>query len=388
MQNHEWDLFDIFDAREDNYTNMLHFLYETEANFRARFLKLIFGKDVDGVIFKTRTAYHRDNEGKDIPDIILYNDNHLAIIEVKLFSDEGYQQTDRYYKASKRIMKELAIDEGCTTAYWFLTLSGTKPHCLAFKKLLWSNVSECMNPSECSNEMAQMLMSQFKERIKSIEQREITLDGLWEEQVHSYRWSGAVRFYSALKLLFDQIDKEEWYGVEKWTGYYWTGFNPASNSYAHSALFYPADGNWQGKELKKAMEDNDESGCYDYHFEFEWDEAKNLLTLRLDSHLNPYKSQNDIKNMDNKELKEFAKKCNNKRAEKAREMKTCWIQMAPEEYRKSYNAHITSALMTLVTVKYTHNKLKDLTVKDVLDLIRPFIETGVKFMKKNFNHGD
>lgn len=105
----KWDLFEIFDACEDNYTNMLHFLYEAETSFRAQLLKLIFGKDVDGVQFKTRTAYRRDNTGKNVPDIILHNKNNFAIIEVKIFSDEGYQQTTRYYTERESIMRRWTL---------------------------------------------------------------------------------------------------------------------------------------------------------------------------------------------------------------------------------------------------------------------------------------
>ena len=73
----EWDLFEIFDACEDNYTNMLHFFYEIDDKFKYNFLKLIFDEEevIKDVDFDTRTVYRRGNNGKNIPDIILHNKN-------------------------------------------------------------------------------------------------------------------------------------------------------------------------------------------------------------------------------------------------------------------------------------------------------------------------
>lgn len=280
----------------------------------------------------------------------------------------------------------------CEQRYLFLTIYGTKPECEAFKPLLWSEIAECMEPNNCGNEMAKLLMSQFKERITSIHQKNIALDGLWEEQVHSYLWSGSIRFYAALEHLFKQLDAEELFKNNniRWHGTHWTGFKQASNSYSHSALFYPEDVHgcalWQGITLDEAIsgcQDEDYknmSRCYDYHFEFEWYEAERLLTMRLDSHLNPYMSKKDIDRIGDARKKQFAMECNKERAKQARQNRDNWFRIAPEEYRKCYNAHITSTLMTLVTVEYTNDKLNGLSVKEVLALIRPFIETGTKFI--------
>ncbi len=377
----EWDLFDIFDACEDDYTNMLHFFYEIDDKFKYNFLKLIFDgeeviKDVD---FDTRTVYRRENNGKNIPDIILHNKNHFAIIEVKMFSDEGEKQTNRYYENRENIKKQLHIDNtNLNERYLFLTINGIKPECDAFKALTWSDVSACMDPDKCNDDMAKMLMSQFKKRILSTSlDYKIDLDALWVTQVHSYLWSGAIRFYLALKLIFDELSKIN--NIE-WNGEYWTGFNQASNSYEHSATFYPKDGRWQGLVLSDAEDYED---CYDYHFEFKWNEENNSLTMRLDYHLNPYISAKDIERIEDYNLKVFAKKCNEFRAEKARGHREDW-RNCYNKYSDFYNGRITSTIMTLVTVKYAHDEMENLTVKEVHELIRPFIKAGTSFIIEYF----
>lgn len=385
----QWDLFEIFNAREDNYTNMLQYLFETEASFRTEFLKLIFGKDVLDVKFETRAAYRQNNTTRYVPDIILYNDNNFAIIEVKIYSGEGDQQTKRYFEASRDIMNNLGVINCSKPKFFFLTIDGAKPQSEQFQSLCWSDIANCMNPEAYCNVMAKLLTSHFKERIKSIEQREIDFNGLWEKEVHSYLWSGASRFYVALEHLFKLIAKEEWCRESNiiWRGYSWTSFNKSSNSLEHSATFYPEDGRWQGADLKDAMKCNKPESCYDYHFEFKWNEAANLLNMRLDYHLNPYKSAKDIENIDDVRLKKFAKECNEVRKNNAIKNKDNWFRISPEEYHSNYNKHITDSLMTLVTVKYEHDELKYLTVDEVLKSICPFIEVGTKFIAEYFLSG-
>ena len=130
-----------------------------------------------------------------------------------------------------------------------------------------------------------------------------------------------------------------------------------------------------------AYKKNEVYSCYDIHFEFMWNEAENHLTLRLDYHLNPYKSQSCIENLNDKELA-FALKCNEERAKKARDKKKEWKRIAPE-FKDAYNKHITQGIMTLVTKVDTVTNEE--TVKDVLTKrIRPFIEVGIKFINECF----
>ncbi len=398
------DLFDIFNAREDNFTNMLYFLYKKEPIFRTKFLKLIFGEDFEEgdnkVFFKTRTAYWKyisenivpdtntgdeliskgcpKQTGKIVPDIILHNKEYFAIIEVKIFSGEGKQQTERYFEASKNIMENLKIEiDKDKQKYYFLTVNKAEPDCKEFSHISWTQIADCMGPNDCENEMAKLLTGQFEVRIESINYKDVDVDGLWKDQVKSIKWSGAIRFYTALESLFKKIEKEN---NIQWAGYHWTGYNKSSNSYELSASFYPDDGSWQGKKLEEAMQSKDPNSCYDYHFEFKWNEATNNLTMRLDYHLYPYHSKNDIEKIKDKNLQEFANKCNKIRADNAREYKEKWKEIA-SEYKDNYNHRITNNLMALVTIELKSDELEDLTVNNVLEKIAPFIEKGTKFMK-------
>lgn len=384
----EWDLFDIFNANEDNYTNMLRFLYETEEDFKNRFIELIFGEKIDDISLKTRMVYKKGKNGKIIPDIVLHDKNHLAIIEVKMFSSEGYKQTERYNEDSPAIKETLSINTNCKTKLYFLTIDGIKPQCNNFIALKWNDVLKCMNPNMCKNDMAKLLMHQFKTRIDSMNPDNIIIkmDKYWIEQVHSFRWSRSLPFYKAIKSVLDK-DKD------KWTTEHWSGFDKNTQSYSHTVKFYPKDKSWQGKTLEDALKSHDTSNCFDYHFEFQWNETNNILTLRLDYELNPYQSQSDINHMEDK-LKNFAIECNKKRAEKARLNKKIWEETINEfskinpkhkNYIKNYkyNKSIPQCILKLVSAEYKNENLKGKTVEYVLyNIIYPFVNFHEEFIKK------
>lgn len=374
-----WDLFEIFNAREDNYTNMLHFMFEEYPPFREKFLQLIFGENISDAKFTTRSVYYRENGGKNIPDIILSNHNHFAIIEVKVFSGEGANQTERYYAGREEMIKNLGIDADADCRFRYLTINGDKPACSSFLPLKWEDVANCMEPKNCPNDMecdmAQLLMKQFRERIESTKPASINLDDKWVDAVHAQLWSGPNRFYAGLQQL--DIFKSGWKSDS------WTGFEKASNSYNHSAAYYPADGSWQGKELREAAEGHEVEKCFDYHFEFKWEEAQSHLTVRLDYHLNPYYSKNAIESIEQENLMEFAEECNKYRAGKARRLKRQWKQLALKiapELSDCYSHHISNYLLFLAQKEWNSETIKGLSVREVLALIAPFIELGTEFV--------
>lgn len=139
------DIFQVFgiQTREDKYTFVLcEFLKNDEFRNRAKaffgFSHANFNCTRESLTLKVPTAYRK----KITPDIILYDDNRIAVIESKMFSSEGYKQTEDYKKAEELIINY--INQKCPSAenriveYYYFTLTGVTAANSCFKPLYWS----------------------------------------------------------------------------------------------------------------------------------------------------------------------------------------------------------------------------------------------------------
>lgn len=139
------DIFQVFgiQTREDKYTFVLcEFLKNDEFRNRAKeffgFSRANFNCTRESLTLKVPTAYRQ----KITPDIILYDDNRIAVIESKMFSSEGYKQTEDYKKAEELIINY--INQKCPSAenriveYYYFTLTGVTAANSCFKPLYWS----------------------------------------------------------------------------------------------------------------------------------------------------------------------------------------------------------------------------------------------------------
>ncbi len=139
------DIFQIFhlETREDKYTFALcEFLKNAE--FRNR-TKNFFGFD-SADFHCIRESFGLDvpteHRKKVTPDIILYDDVRISVIESKMFSSEGHRQTEDYKTAEEIILN--AINEKQfsskkrTVGYYFFTLTGMTANNSCFKAVYWS----------------------------------------------------------------------------------------------------------------------------------------------------------------------------------------------------------------------------------------------------------
>ena len=135
------DIFKLFrvEYREDIYTYCLKSMLDSGTNEFRRRVGAQFGFD-DAFRF-TREAYALSpNDGganrKNItPDLILYNERRIAIIESKMFSTEGYLQTKAYERGVNDIKRKLDICEA-DVSFYYLTLAGTKAESESFRLAL------------------------------------------------------------------------------------------------------------------------------------------------------------------------------------------------------------------------------------------------------------
>lgn len=140
------DIFQIFhlQTREDKYTFVLcEFL--NNAGFRNK-AKAFFGFDrADFCCIRESFALENPttDRKKVTPDMILYNNERVAVIESKMFSSEGYMQTEDYKSAEDTLLaainekqpssKKRAID------YYYLTLTGMLARNSCFQPIYWSD---------------------------------------------------------------------------------------------------------------------------------------------------------------------------------------------------------------------------------------------------------
>lgn len=367
----DWDIFDILFAHEDSYTNLLQYLFENSEEFYNNLSYLIFDKKVEKLSFTTRKTYNSESGQKNIPDIIIHNENHLAIIEVKVFANEGFDQTKRYLGCKKEIKDSLKIKSDCIEKFYFLTLTGSKAECDEFSSLTWVEVGKCLPEYIIDNELLALLVSQFKRRVDSLNQKECDRKEKWCDVVKTKYWGGAVGFFSALKMTpsFKQLPNE--------LCDYWASYKKAKNTFTYSALFLP-DYSWKGIPVdnKKCTKTN----CFELHFEFEWDENSRVLEIRLDYHLNPYKSNKDIERMKNEDEKYSAQLCNSYRYEVAYLSRKEWKKYAPDGWENCYNSKLSQNIMKLIYKEIIIDKNK--TVGEVVDEIDKFVSAAKQFTEK------
>ena len=106
---------------------------------------------------------------KIIPDLILYNQKTVAVIESKMFSSEGYNQTSDYQAAEDRIKEELGVLEAQVSFFYF-TLSGSSAESSVFEPIKWSYFYEKVLDSTIFEDMAlevvrQVILDQTKKYV-------------------------------------------------------------------------------------------------------------------------------------------------------------------------------------------------------------------------------
>lgn len=370
------DYFELLMTKEDGYTNFLKELFDCSKEFRNNLSQALFGEELNDLTFLTRTAFitndaEQNTKKKNVPDIIIYNSNHFGIIEVKVYAFEGDNQTKNYYDNKQIIKDKLNIKSNSKEKYWFLTLYGTKPSCNKFEAISWNKFGEHL-PTKTNDEGLNILLAQLKERINSIKgNKKITLNSNWCESVKSEKWEGAVNLFNALKLipLFKNKNYSDYDN-------YWDEFTRASNEYHYKSQF-TMNKQWVGKRLERIT--NNYSECYQIHFEFEWSQEHHYLVYRLDYHLNPYYSNNDIKRyLCNEEEKNKANTCNIKRQAIAQSCREIWRKTYCKGYNDfEYNKRIQNNLLVLlsgwISVK------DDMAVKDVVEYLQPRLEAANDF---------
>ena len=134
------DLFKILhiETKEDKYTFCLKEMLESNREFRKNVGKW-FGFNEPFEIARNTFSidYVDDRKRKQItPDLVLFCDSRIAVIESKMFSQEGYKQTADYESGKEIIKKELS-KYNADVCFYFLTLSGVSAESPSFITVKW-----------------------------------------------------------------------------------------------------------------------------------------------------------------------------------------------------------------------------------------------------------
>lgn len=104
----ELDIFECMgiETKEDRFTDFIKTLFENDKEFKKALLNMLVEKseqklnkieDYDDYTITIRQSFKSKDGKKIVPDIIISErETEVALIEVKLFSDEGYEQIKRY----------------------------------------------------------------------------------------------------------------------------------------------------------------------------------------------------------------------------------------------------------------------------------------------------
>lgn len=139
------DLFKLFrvETKEDIYTYCLLEMIKGGTNEFRRRVGLQFGfcDNPFEVVRRSFTNIESSIRKQITPDFILYNENQVSIVESKMFSSEGDDQTSDYEKNKEMIKRELGV-ENANVKLFFLTLSGISSRSEFFKQIKWTDFYE------------------------------------------------------------------------------------------------------------------------------------------------------------------------------------------------------------------------------------------------------
>jgi hypothetical protein len=278
-------------SREDSFTDLIVNAFNNDAIFQSSFLENVLKiKPLSGWEAISRISvfiYSDSGKRKDCPDIVLTNSNHrkCAIVENKIFSGEGWRQTERY--ASKEFYESLKaklsfpVDE---IGYFYLTLDGALPVSNSFVPISYDSIMNCDFGKE-TDANVHLLLTDLKELLETYythtgpKETDIVLDYLKINK-------GLINSYRNFQLLAYSV-----FGTL--TDYNMVVATTSNRGSGYIPICLISKSHWASKEYPSEMNGY---SCFDIHYELQWDTREDLdkLTFYIHYHTNPYMTQNEI----------------------------------------------------------------------------------------------
>ncbi|GIM47274.1 hypothetical protein DNHGIG_28230 [Collibacillus ludicampi] len=288
----EESIFEILGIglREDSFTNLLSYTFETLPEFRINLIHfLLNAKGQHSIHWKsmTRKTVSQKNR-RDIPDLILYSHDEkiIIVIENKILAHEGKDQTKNYSsKEFKNKIEELLEIEEATFHYYYLTIDGEKPKSKNFKKLTYSQIVSLI-PTDLPDRKLSLLLEELREKVMEYNNWPAPKDN---DIVLEYlnRTKGFITPERTFSCLIEQLDMNDL--ILKDIGI--TG-NRGSAFIPFAKWHLP---HWEG--IRNDTKGGDGLTCYDIHLEMQWDTKKDQEHLSLQLHYQslPYYTQKELK---------------------------------------------------------------------------------------------
>ncbi len=302
MEEHIFDILGV-GTRENSYTDLIDYAFTHNKDFRQKFLELLGEQDYSDWECKVRpniTIKSGRGRKKDVPDLILinYKSKKICLIENKLFSGEGWEQTKRYASSEFRtaLKKELQIKPK-NIKFFYLTLEGISPVSSNFKTVSYLGILNFLKEISLGNSKLDILLKELQERLEEYynwnkpKDNEIVIDYLKRTR-RLVNWEKTFRIVS--ENVFNKKEFKKWFGI---TGNCGSGYIPLCQWYKMS---------WIGK---KYPDEKDGTKCYNIHFEFHWDTRQDWenLTLYLHYETNPYMTRKQMESIESNFIKKYTK---------------------------------------------------------------------------------
>lgn len=407
-ENYKNDIFDYLGivGREDSYTNLLKALFENVPEYKQKLLETLFNENdfsLDDFYFETRRKYFYQSH-YEIPDIIIVDNkgDHFALIEVKVFADEGYGQTQRYYNMFSNKEKEIyyadtstILNENTNKKFYFLTIYDSEPQNENFENIKWEKIVEPLRDIVIENKYLSALARSLINKVDSTKVKEnLSADMLWTESM-GYGWAKEQNLFAVLKTYC--------FNNAKWTDeHQWNGFNKDSNAYELKCSF--GKETWEGIHISEFTIDNindsDLDKCYQFHYEIAYNPGTKKVTIRLDYHLHPYLSTQEINNFskeiiekkcakdikynkfkdlnekDIDKIQKSIKKANNRRKEIANNIKNAISAESEKIFSKKITTRAGNNPMVLAKIENIETTGKN--INDIVEEINKFVDCTEK----------
>lgn len=309
------DIFDILgvSSREDTYTDLIvnAFNEKKHTDFRMKTVKFFGGNNecISDVFLTTRKTFKLEGvtkiRTKLLPDIILHlpSEKKVILIENKIFSQEGHNQTldyasDEALKAIKNSYPDIHKIE-----YFYMTLHGDIAESDKFKSVSWTEfIYETLVGTTFIEKYEQPMASLLKraEHLATFNDKIISgtdasigrLLETYNAELYNDKWVDKKAIFSKWMRPINNIIKSKYNDI-----------NPCimmanGNSQQYLCVYY--NENWQeGNLFDEDISDEDKPYSKNIHIEFNWNSYdRGVLLIHYEP--NPYLSEKDFKNQHGK----------------------------------------------------------------------------------------
>lgn len=311
---HTQDVFEILgiSGREDSYTDLVKNAFDNNQEFKRNFCKF-FANDVsDDFILSVRNSrtYIKLTERKtEIPDMLLYSrqKSEIILIENKIFSFEGYKQTERYSSPDfiGIVKKNLNMPNAKFDKFFYVTLDGKKAKSSRFQSIKWSEmILKCTENVEFLDPRLTILMRDLVSRSKHyLDFKNPIAETTFIEYFKTCsKW---VTHYRALECFFndilDKLGSDYPFQIE---------FSSANNANGEQLLIVLYNTAWNGTDitLNPASDVTSIDETFrNIHIELNWTPLLNKISLFIHYETNPYKTQKEFNDLDSRKIEQFRK---------------------------------------------------------------------------------